>query len=255
MMPAQAWLPEKHLTNPKLAASFAAIVEAWSAHWFAGPSWSAGDRWMPAGHPAAHEEKVFETENGLACSIAGRDRLALAGAMLGLPLDKGIPAKADAQLVTAIADKALSDLADRLSALPFAAPQADRSFYAAMERPQYELKIGPKAKQAIMSFHADRALLVEVARSLAPPPRAQAMPVRRGESIEDKPLDIGAKIGSARLTLVELQGLSVGDVIAFDRPVQSAFALTVNGVATPSSAVLVKTGADGLQLQLTRPLS
>lgn len=254
----QAWLPEMHLTAPKLAQPFAAILKMWCENWFADERWTVGDHWFrEMSRTESQATTAFELENGLQGMMADQGKLRIAASMLALPVDKGTPARADAQLIAKITEKALADLGDRLATLSMTATPASTSqgFYVPTDWPSYRLNISCKGQQSIMWLRADRQLLVSLAQSLAPPPRTPSALGDRNEAVEMKQVSIGARIGTANLTLAELQGLGIGDVIALDRPLDSSFGLTVDGMEAAPSALLVKAEEDILQLQLTRSLS
>lgn len=254
----QAWLPEQHLADPKLTRPFSSILKAWCENWFAEDKWTAGKHWvreLPSAQ--ASETIVFELESGLQCLVADRGRLAVAAAMLSLPVDKGSPARADAQLIAKIAEKALADLGDKLCAVSAAAKQVNvpASFYIPNDWPSYRLDICREDLQPILSLRADKQLLVRIAESLAPLPRALPDVWNRDEAIAIKKVRIGARIGAAKLTLAELRGLGIGDVIALDQSLHSNLALMVDDVEALPSAFMLKTEQEILQLQLTRSIS
>lgn len=109
--------------------------------------------------------------------------------------------------------------------------------------------------QPILSLRADKQLLVRIAESLAPLPRALPDVWNRDEAIAIKKVRIGARIGAAKLTLAELRGLGIGDVIALDQSLHSNLALMVDDVEALPSAFMLKTEQEILQLQLTRSIS
>ncbi len=253
----QAWLPDKCLADPRLSQPVASIVAAWCAHWFAAPAWTVGDHWVRK--LPQNEDKLapaFDLENGLTGLLADRGKLHLSGAMLGLPLDKGTPGKADAQLINALADKALADLGERLSTLATvkSVGEGGAAFYIPVDWPTYRLTIFNKARQPMLAVEADRQALVSLANAQAPTPRSQPMPVSRDIVLEHLRVRIGAKIGAAKLTLSELEALGVGDVIPLDRPVDGRLGMTVDGHEKMAAAFAIKPEQETLQMQLVRSI-
>ncbi|MGC1468453.1 MAG: FliM/FliN family flagellar motor switch protein [Sphingorhabdus sp.] len=252
-----AWIPEKNITDVRLADPFVKILSEWIKHWLCSVNWAISDHWSQSTGISDCSAVAFEIKNGVSCYISERSKALISGAMLGLPLEKGKPQKADGHLVTAIAERALSELEARLATIQLP-EQTIGSRAGAFEGPDdlaYEISMGGKIGPTAISLRANRGFLVRLAQSFAPAPRPLTVLADRYEAVRESEVSVGAKIGVARLKLSQVHELGIGDVIAFDGLVQSLVGITVNGTEALPSAFRVKTNENILELELMRSLS
>lgn len=251
------WLPEKSVTDIRLAEPFSAIFSDWAKHWFSTSGWPVSEHWTRKSGAIECSLVAFEIANCVSCYISERSKMLIAGAMLGLPLDKGRPQKADAHLINALAQKALSDLENRLSALHIREQRTTDLVGGGnvFEEQGYEISVGSKVGPMVIALRASREFLVGLAQSIAPPPRPFPTLPPRSEAVQESEVAVGAKIGVVRLKLSQVHELGVGDVLAFDGPIGSLVGMTVNGTEAASSAFRVKITENILELELMRSLS
>lgn len=252
-----AWLPEKSVTDTRLADPFSKIFSEWCKQWYSSGNWQVSDHWSRKAGASDCSTVAFEIKSGVSCYISERSKALISGAMLGLPLEKGKPQSADAYLVTALADRALSDLEERLAATQLP-EQATGNRVRASKGPEdlaYEISVGGKLGPTAISLRASREFLVRFAQSFSPSPRPLSTLVNCYEALRESEVSVGAKIGVARLKLSQVHELGIGDVIAFDGPIQSLSGMTVNGTEAVSSAFRVRATENILELELMRSLT
>lgn len=255
MTQAQDWLPDDCLTGAALAEPFKAIIAAWSAQWFATARWVVSGNWTAMPNDADMTAAGVAQGAGITVHCTDKGRRSVAAAMIGLPVDKAVPRHADAKLVDGIAEKALADLNDRLALVvcpETGATSATRGYLPPSRA--FHLPICNAADEPCLTLQAASALLIELARTSAPAPRIFPAVANRQNALADMAVSVGTKIGAIHLPLSDLKELGVGDVIAFNRPVDSALDLTVDGTVAALSALKLRSDDRQLYLELTRSL-
>lgn len=255
----RAWLPESALGRGGVDQALADVARHWSSKWLARKSVRPLGTLEAARVPLADGSTwlVLDDEVAIAISSAAADRLAML--MLG---EAALPATlvdADRHVLDALIDGALQDLCRRVAeALGFApetrwrelsrdgAPSIDRSFMC---------KLGVDAATPLLHFVIATDVLIARAKARAglSPLRGRVKPIATGLAAQQ--VDISASLGRCALTLADLAGLGVGDVLVLDRTAEAPLALSLNGVQARRGKVSVQRDGDRLELKLLEPLS
>ncbi len=215
------WLPEAAVTLERIGAALAEPLEQWSNMWFA-----SNGRAMVGDSPmslAAHGEGnlSFEAENlNFVLPAIGKRRLL--EAILGVALTNVLLTPTDHRVLDKFAGRACRDLLERFVQMPaIASAPADR-----IRRICIMLDGDECGRLSLPS-----SALVALAKSVIPRSSAIGMPLEsRRDAIRPCHLTVDALLGRAALTIDEVRGLEVGDVIILNSTLETL--LPVRLVAT-----------------------
>lgn len=200
------WLPEEVFAPAAVKALFEPVVDAWSQNWFvkAGPVVSSVE-FVEAAAPAAQRlsGKVVCLE------LHGRGKRYLLEAALGLDLTEHQLIDGDRRLLEEFASEILGDLIQRLESDIRAVVAADGDQVAAV------LSMGPSE---VLSILYPRHLLVSRLRNGFGPPAPSRGPLgARTAALKTSRVTANAILGRVELSMDEIEGLAVGDVLVLDR--------------------------------------
>ncbi|KAF0177033.1 MAG: hypothetical protein FD124_2266 [Alphaproteobacteria bacterium] len=236
---AEAWLPEAALTDAAMTGELGGILRAWSAHWLRGGPIIDVSMRMDASETGARDRGLVYADDpeAVVLSTTPRGEVAIALAMLGLPLRWLRLKPADIGVLRAFTAAAMADLAVRLCPLISDRPLALSPY---LEAP----RLGPRPARVVCASMqwtgAPDALQLHMSRGCAAAARKRlCRDVRQGRPLESRSgaiarqvVKVGAYVGAGGAELAELCSLDVGDVLVLDRGVGAAFELTVDGART-----------------------
>lgn len=256
----RAWLPESALGWAGGDQLLADVSRHWSAKWFARRSVRPS---LPlAEAPALPAEaslvwSVLGLDAAIGVTKSGRDRLAML--MLGENRPVGDIAGSDRRVLDRMIEDALTDLCRRLGdALGFAPDARWRSLgneeTPLIERPRLcRLDVDTATPLVHIALATD--LLIARAKARA----ARASRPRPLQSIAaalaTQKVSVSAALGRCSLSLADLAGLGVGDVLLLDRTTDTPLSLALDGTAARRGLCAVERDGDRLHLRLLEPLT
>ena len=226
----QSWLPETCLVSPKAAEPFERLVRKWAREWFAGQAWQVLGTW---------EAVTEQSDTSDWPMLHSSDRLQLRGRPAALQaLAAGLvgnsaysqKSSGDTRLLRRVAKRALDDLVVRLEEA-FGPAQPTQQGYAQPRSEGYSLLLG-QLGQGFVVLEVAAHDLVAITRN-AFPSRLPATDLTSARAaLSDHAVGVAARLGSARLTLADLENLECGDVVILDAPCRAPASLTVEGRLT-----------------------
>lgn len=249
---AVSWLPRQALADGVIEEKLSQIAQAWSGHWFAPQkclSIESNEINGPLPPPPV-PELVWVTEDGGACvhaSAFGEE--GVARAMLGLAAAKGKTRTPDRAMFAQLAKPAIQDFAARVGSLSpqghvlelsGKAPGIDQGL-------RFEIRDAAGAPFIHVRFRQDYAVILRRALSIVQP-----RTVRLGamaEAVAPLPITLGARIGSAEISLKEFEGMAPGDVLVLDSAIEERVELTINGVPVFPKLIMLEPVPDGLAIR------
>lgn len=253
------WLPESALGEAGLDQALAEVARQWSTKWFARKSARLLSGLGEAKDPSADAGfswRMLEGDVAIGVSALATGRLA------ALMLDEAVPEApgiGDQRVIDQLTDTALQDLGRRLAETLGLSPtarwreagDADRPVFARARRCQLGVDIATPLLQIIVSGDA----LVARAKSRASRGPAPARLARIAEGLAQQRTEVAARLGRCSLTLADLAGLAIGDVLVLDGRADHPVPLAVNGKTAARGSCHVQRDGEQLHLQIVEPLT
>lgn len=241
MSSTQSWLPKSTLQSERAVRPFAAAVADWAEAWFPDRAWRAAPGFQPAGEGG--DWSVLREDTHF--SIVGRPKatLDLSFALLGQRPRQDLT-QADHQLLRRLAATALDDLHKRTGSL-YAASLRQASGSASRSR--LRLTIGPD-NQAKIAIEAELGALTALIKSSFRAVAGRRELVAPRGAIAQQPVRIEAHLGSAALSIAQIETLEVGDIVVLDRPLDAPARISINNRL---GAMPFALGDDGSNVLLT----
>jgi len=255
----RAWLPDSALGAAGVDQALADVARQWSTKWLARKSV------RPLGTLAATRMSladssrllVLDDDVAIAISAAASDRLAML--MLGESTLPATLADADRRVLDSLIDAALQDLCRRTAEALGFSPEARWEEAGAgqdlsVDRPR-TCQLGVDTGTPLLHFAVATDVLIARAKARAgrSPIRDRVKPIAAGLAAQQ--VDISASLGRCALTLADLAGLGIGDVLVLDRTTDAPLALSVNGAPARRGTCSVQRDGDCLALKLLEPLA
>lgn len=221
MNQARPWLPKDVLRGARAAKPFAGAIQGWSDRWFpGGRGWRAAGSFDPAylaGWSVLRQQSEFE--------LLGRPKamLELGFALLGQAPRQNLT-ESDTRLLRRLAAKALDDLATSLEAV-LPPPSGGAS---AQGGEAWQLTIGT-GNQSWLALALSPAIIAAVARNGFPAKRAKSPLDAPLDTVADVRVTMAGRIGSARLSIEQIDTLAVGDILLLDQHMGEPAELAVAG--------------------------
>lgn len=215
---ATPWLPYSCLTSREAAAPMARLVREWTSAWFAGDAWHVLGSWDQQSEFEPGTWQPLRSAKDLEISGAKDLPIALALAILGHDSADNLTAR-DRDLMRALSDRALDDLAARVEELVGkAAPRTlpDTRSASVPILPVFSLLIGQVGNAQIVIECALPQLVAMVARTFEPGGPLSPLD-HRDTAIAGTNVAIAARLGTASISLKDLAGLEQGDLLLLDR--------------------------------------
>lgn len=241
MSSTQSWLPKSTLQGERAVRPFAAAVADWAEAWFPDRAWRAAAAFQAAGDggdwSVLREDALF--------SLVGRPKatLDLAFAILGQRPRQDL-SQADHQLLRRLAAAALDDLHKRTASL-YAAGL--RQSAGTGSRSRLRLTIGPD-NQAKLAIEPEPGALTALVKSSFRARAARTELTSPRAAIAQEPVRIEAHLGSAALSIAQIETLEIGDIVVLDRPLDAPARISVNNRLGTMPFAL---GDDGTNVLLT----
>ncbi|MEP0391762.1 MAG: FliM/FliN family flagellar motor C-terminal domain-containing protein [Erythrobacter sp.] len=224
---AQIWLPDASLTTRRAAEPITKVVESWANEWFASSPWQVLGNWDEASPQTSDDYKVFGRAKGLEITGKAGMETALALAILNAG-DETPRTNDDKDLFAKLGKRALKDLEDRIAEfLPAESDTVSSRFQVAFPR-VFSLLIGPLGKAQIALECSLTQLVAMTIDTYPQTANRGGLTTTRG-IVENLSVGVSARLGSASITLKELAGLEVGDLLILDTKPADAAELMIEG--------------------------
>ncbi|WP_157215374.1 hypothetical protein [Flavisphingomonas formosensis] len=222
------WLPASALSVERVRAALAAPLDAWTQRWFAQAAITLS-ACQPAARLAAVPESTVRIAHATSTSailLPARGKRHLIEAVLDISLSDVTVSEDDHRLLDAFARRICEDLLDRLGASGEAPAPGATSLRLTISHGRDEL-LHLDCADTLIIAHIRRAR-----RPAAQPPKLTG----RWQALGGQPVAAVALAGRAQLSLEELKGLAVGDVVLLEGAVNGRAALSF----PPSGAIMAQ---------------
>lgn len=204
---ARSWLPASTLGLDIVGPALAPLLDAWTDSWFTRArtelvACQQLDR-VPA--QAAAAQRIMLEHSGCFLDLSARGKRTLLEAALGIDLSEVALAEADHRLLDSFATDIGDDLLKRIDPAPH--PAKDSLF-------RLELKLN---HEELLFLHCPASLLISAIKARAQQNSKLTPLDRRWNAVGSASITAAALAGRALLSIDELDGLGVGDVVILDR--------------------------------------
>ncbi|WP_162233336.1 FliM/FliN family flagellar motor C-terminal domain-containing protein [Sphingomonas sp. Leaf33] len=211
-------MPADTVPPAALDALVAETVADWSARWFVGEA----VRFAPLCREARTNLAWRALDVGLMLGTTGDTALKTGARMLGVAAEDR--ATVDRALLEEVAENCLVDLRARLARLAGVSPDAE--WRPVVRAPGWCAAIGGPAAQIAIAL-TDAFFATLVARVL---PSTPAIPLGLGgAALAAVEVEVSAAVGHADISVAELRGLEIGDVVVLGRPLAEPVPIAVDG--------------------------
>jgi flagellar motor switch/type III secretory pathway protein FliN len=232
------WLPADALSPTRLQPLLARVIGDWGRHWFA----KAEARIAPAFQddwPGRSTEAGWRFSPGVASlALTPIAESATASAMLGANVPQAALQSGDRLVVNHLASTCADDLLTRLGKTALGATAVltiDQTSLDFEGCTWWDISLGARKAGLKLAFHADAALQM-VKRQL--PRTATKRLGTLANGVAKQEIRIAANLGRSSLSLAELEGLAVGDVLILDRVPAEPVPLLIDGAMAPLHGLL-----------------
>lgn len=249
---ARNWLPRGSLDGGAVAAALAGTFDAWSVAWLARGRVTPVAIVSGDALAAPVDGQWFDSGCGLALAVPGAARDELVAMLLGATSSGNGPI--DADILARLVRDCLDDLGRRLAASCGLPPETRWALRDAARVPDIAAPHGV----ALRGTGAASPLRLVIARDLAialrkgalPAPVKPSPPKPIGDALGGQRIAVAAAVGRCRLTLADVAGLGVGDVLVLDTPAGAPLALAIDDIVVAPGAWSVGESDDRLHLTL-----
>lgn len=252
----RVWLPDEALNRASVEEQLGELIYVWSGKWFAGDAWTVAGG-LSRGLPAATGLRWTGLADGIGIGVEVETARLLAGAMMGATPDPAFKSTNDLQLANGLADACLDDLRRMLAEL-FRLPSdcvwrdgdLDELFQSATAE---HVTIGSPRLPRCIRFAVTHELLVGRVKAGLRNRTAAIHLSTLSRGLGGQVVAVGVRVGACSLSLAELNGLSIGDVVVLDRPLDHQLELAIDG--TPVALRCAIDAAESrLAIELAEPL-
>jgi len=220
------WLPKQAFAEDAVRAALDGVVAAWSEAWVSGATAriSAVRGRGPASAPAPNSIQLKSLV--VAAELPPLGKRHLLQAMLGADLSAEGLRAGDHKVLDALVRQALEDLTARLDkAFARGGPCAGE--------PELVVTLALAEREFLMLAVHEHMLVPALRHRLGSPKPASSAPQSRAKALGPMRLALEAVLGRAELTMHELEGLSIGDVVILDRHLNEEVELRLAGIESP----------------------
>lgn len=222
------WLPAGASFPVALEARLSGVVESWSGRWFA----SVPMTLATPSRTISSDLSWRGLDSGLMLGMTPDASIKVGARMLGVA--SGDRAERDRSLLEEVAEACLLDLRTALGQIVGAPQQAEWRSVALS--PGWTARIGGTVGSLAVAL-TDTLFATLTSRVLPP---VDVPPLGSGtDALAAIKVSVGAAIGSAALSVGDLQALGLGDVIVLDQAIADSVAIAVDGRALARGRVRV----------------
>lgn len=216
------WMPREALCGERAAQPLARMIAEWSETWFpGGGEWAAAHAFQS---PRPGDWSILRQEASF--NLVGKPKamIDLAFALLGEHPREELT-ETDLRLLRRLAARAVDDLGARIeTCLSPAACAVDPVVQA-----NWHLGIGP-AGRSVLAVGVSQPTLVAIGRTaFAPVRNSPPLLVAARDAIDSVELPTAGRIGTARLSVEQIDAVAVGDILVLDEGAGARVQLIVAG--------------------------
>lgn len=255
----KSWLPEEALRGGAVERSIRDPAHIWSERWFARQFVRLLDT---AGHPAGRPRDLGASwtcrthPEGLSIALTEASGLAVAGLMLDRTINRNDLNSADKVLLERLVSHCISDFCDLLgdafrlkrdgwqSSTCVPSTQQDAQFY----------RLGLSAGSPLLHVGVDPSAAVAVVKATASATQS-ASPLSSVEAaLKEQQIQISARLGECNISVADLVGLAIGDVLVLDRDLQGSAEIAIDGKQSKGRCT-IEHSAGKLQLKIQKSVT
>lgn len=232
------WLPTEAVGLDTIQAKIRQAVDSWSARWFASRKIVAGS--MTPAREAPHTPASPWARHGTAIFFAcgRRPMLRLLGWALDADIDHCALSDADRDLLEGFEGRMVSDLISEVETalgIPFGEVTAAERIARPLGRlGGLIVRLEDDRADDLASLAVPLDSIVRLVRaSITPTAR---LPMHLGnfmDALASTPVKLGIDLGSSQISLSEMRGLSKGDVLVLDTPLNMGASISLLGSDKP----------------------
>ncbi|PTS90557.1 hypothetical protein DBR17_01145 [Sphingomonas sp. HMWF008] len=249
-----AWLPAGAIMALAIDRVLSEVVQSWSLKWFASRAVRPLDALTAGPVPTGWEGQMLLLDRDLGLAVSGDATAILAGAMLDRDVPTDVQTDADRRVFVEMVRICLEDLCRRLAeAFRFDASARWERFpgdTASVPDGVLVCGLGIESHAPLMRFMVAPDTLVEMAKAGLPPPERGRPLAGIACGLAAQAVSVSAQIGRCSLTLADVAGLNIGDVLVFDRALDAPVDLVVNGAGPPLARCTIVQNDDRFDLML-----
>lgn len=226
---ARPWLPASALTGGPIREGLEATVRSWGERWFVASDARVTDISACPAEVMAGSDAEWRMPGQLVCVSASRTSTQhLLQRALAVSLEGLILTELDRSVTKAFAAKVMDDLAQSIEALLDPVSRGDGMSSQIPVRPNHDALViqVSDGRTSLLSVAAPFEALVALRKaSLSPPQRPAPLSVSLMQALRDQPIRVEAILGSASISLADLDTLARGDVLVLDSVIAEGGAL------------------------------
>jgi flagellar motor switch/type III secretory pathway protein FliN len=236
------WLPPEFISQPALNAALAELLGAWTKEWFTAAITDATIVDMTDLQKTIVKRDYAYEGEFLQAYVPQRSRGLLLNGALGYRIEQEFCNESDNLLLDALVERIISDLIERFE-------NRMGQFAASANEQRLALKIG-FSDEALCTLvapaQAFAPLIKEIADRSDP---SRTKPARRRDALASLPVDLEAVLGTAEVSVDDVHGLAVGDILLLDAPADGMADLRI--INTTQKIISGKIGRLGSSATLT----
>ncbi len=241
---ARAWLPKDAFSLEAVGGCLAGTVEAWAVRWFVrAPAAIAAVRVDASGGAYAAQPGTMVEGVNAVLELSGHGKRRLLEAVLDVDLSSQSLGEGDRRLMDEVARGMVRDLAVSLDTiLPQDGSPATASTVVST--------LTVAGHDALSLRIRDCMLAPLIKAAMTPVATFRPALARRADAVKRTALNIHGHVGRAELTIDELEGLGIGDVLVLDRPLAEPVELRLRGNESPLARGRLNQDTGSISLQL-----
>lgn len=255
-LPVREWLPaEARGVGDAVAPAVVRVaISSWASKWFGRGEVEISSRAVRPGR-AGPGATGWRSRGAVGTSLSAPATLRLAGLALDAVPERMVLAEADRDIIGRLTAEIAADLAGAIErALGLDPPTVERPSRDGdplREDGGLELGILDGAGQLLLEIAIPAASLVPRRKASLELPRRDRLPLTGvAAAIDSTAVRVGARLGTASLSLGELATLGPGDVLVLDRPIEDGASLSLLPGGRPFARASIASDDDGFALLL-----
>lgn len=247
------WLPDDAAVPASAQRALAELIENWSREWFAGePVRAIGQLTrFAAARSELRKTTWYGCDEGVAIGLPASGAAALGALVLDVSPAPGNRNAEDQKLLDALGRDCLDGLKHRLTQLLGLGKAVWRqSDPGRAEAANYRLEVALAARAVTVQIALTASRFARFALAALPEPAPTGPLARGADALAGIPVSLSALLGRCNLSLAELSGLAVDDVLVLDSGIADPLPLALDGVPLVRGRGTVVEAGEGLALKI-----
>lgn len=250
-----SWLPDDAVAPVAAQRALADLVESWSHDWFAGePLCALGQLARVAASRSELRKMVRHgCDDGIAIGLPPAGLTTLGALVLNVDSAAGARSENDLKLLEALGKECLDGLKLRLAQLfGLGKPAWRQSDSVRGEGAVHRLEIGLATPTITIQLELSADRFSRFVRASLPEAVAMEQLAAGTDALAGIPISLSALLGRCNLTLAELSGLAMGDVLVLESATEDSLPLAVGGAPLARGRCTVVEAEGGPALKITQ---